>query len=394
VLVATVATCVPASAQTADDRAAASASATYVDRRLDELRRLRSALEAEQAGLRRNIAANDARRGLLTTELEELAAVLGSSEARLDSADERLAAVRADLAAKDGELNMMEDRLGRTLHVVDARAVGIYKRGPSSTFALLFGVRGFADLLRRLAYVFQIAQTDGEHIAAMRRERQEIVAARALLALLRDKAASDADDVRAERDRVAAAKQTLDSEQAEVGSELRAQYARLGNLAQQKAQFVAEEHELSIESARISAFLSGQSNTPPTVSPKGMMWPVDGPVTSGFGWRVHPVFHTRRFHSGIDIAAAYGTPIHAAASGKVIFAGSDTGYGNYVIVYHGGQIATLYAHMSLISVPNGAGVVRGQIIGHVGCTGYCTGPHVHFEVRVDGKPVDPIGWLP
>jgi murein DD-endopeptidase MepM/ murein hydrolase activator NlpD len=212
--------------------------------------------------------------------------------------------------------------------------------------------------------------------------------------LLRDQAAQDASAVRSERDRVAGVRQTLDSERAAVGSELQTQYARLGSIAQQKARFAAEASELRTESARIGAFLRGQSNTPPTVSPKGMIWPVNGPVTSGFGWRIHPVFHERRFHSGIDISSPYGTPIRSAASGKVVFAGSQTGYGNYVIVYHGGKIATLYAHMSSIGVGDGTQVIQGQTIGRVGCTGYCTGPHVHFEVRVDGNPVDPIRWLP
>jgi len=377
-----------------DDRAAASASASYVDQRLAQLRALRAQLEAEQTGLRRGIATNGARRNLLTMELEELGAVLETAQTRLASADARLADVTSDLKAQDAELAAAEQQLQRTLHVVDARAIRVYKTGPASTFALLFGARDVRDLLRRFAYVLRLAHTDDEQIAEMRRQKTAIAATRELVRLLADRAAAEADDRRAERDRVDGVRGTLDSQRAAIGSELTAQYARLGSIAQQKARFEMEERELRAESARIAAFLQGQTNTPPTVSPKGMMWPVRGPVTSGFGWRVHPVFHTRRFHSGIDIAASSGTPIHAAASGKVVFAGAQTGYGNYVIVYHGGGIATLYAHMSSIGVGDGAEVVQGQPIGNVGCTGYCTGPHVHFEVRVKGNPVDPMGWLP
>jgi murein DD-endopeptidase MepM/ murein hydrolase activator NlpD len=259
---------------------------------------------------------------------------------------------------------------------------------------MLFGARSFADLMRRFAYVLHATHNDNAQIADMRRQKTRIVATRALVQLLAGKAAQDAASVRGERDRVAGVTSTLDSQRAAVGTELHAQYARLGSIAQQKARFKAEQSELRTESAGIAAFLQGQSNTPPTVSPKGMIWPVNGPVTSGFGWRIHPVFHTRRFHSGIDISSPYGTPIRSAASGKVIFAGSQTGYGNYVIVYHGGKIATLYAHMSSIGVSYGASVVQGGTIGRVGCTGYCTGPHVHFEVRLNGNPVDPMGWLP
>ena len=117
-----------------------------------------------------------------------------------------------------------------------------------------------------------------------------------------------------------------------------------------------------------------------------MVWPVNGPVTSTFGWRIHPIFKVRKFHTGIDIAAGSGTPIAAADSGAVIFAGWMTGYGNVVVIDHGKGISTLCAHMSSIAVGNGATVARGQTVGAVGTTGYSTGPHLHFEVRVDGQP--------
>ena len=378
----------------ADDRAAAAASATYVDRRLGELRRLRSRLEAEQAGLRRGIAANDVRRDLLTTKLEELEAVLRSAQARVASAEARLRRVRAELAGNERSLRQMERELERTLTSVQARAVDIYKRGPVSTFELILGSRNVGDLLRRFAYVLRITDIDNERVSEMRHRKSAIVTAREIIRLLRDDAAKKAALLRAERDRVAGIGGALRAERAAVGGELRSQYARLGSIAQQKKRFDAEATQLRAESSRIAAFLRGQTDTPPTVSRNGMSWPVFGPVTSGFGWRRHPVLGGTRFHAGIDISAPSGTAVRAAASGKVIFAGSQTGYGNYVIVYHGGKIATLYGHLSSIGVATGTQVMRRQTIGRVGCTGYCTGPHLHFEVRVNGNPVDPLGWLP
>jgi murein DD-endopeptidase MepM/ murein hydrolase activator NlpD len=113
---------------------------------------------------------------------------------------------------------------------------------------------------------------------------------------------------------------------------------------------------------------------------------VNGTVTSGFGMR------WGRMHEGIDIAAPTGTAIHAAAAGTIIFAGVMSGYGNIVVIDHGGGIATAYGHMSAIWAGGGS-VSQGQSIGAVGCTGHCTGPHVHFEVRVNGSPVDPMGYL-
>ena len=123
-----------------------------------------------------------------------------------------------------------------------------------------------------------------------------------------------------------------------------------------------------------------------------MQWPVAGPVTSPFGWRIHPIFHVRKFHTGIDIGAGYGTPIHAADGGRVIYATWMSGYGNTTIIDHGNGISTLYAHQSSILISSGS-VTKGQVIGYVGATGYATGPHLHFEVRVNGNPVNPLGYL-
>jgi murein DD-endopeptidase MepM/ murein hydrolase activator NlpD len=140
--------------------------------------------------------------------------------------------------------------------------------------------------------------------------------------------------------------------------------------------------------ARIRAAQAQHSSgTTTTPSAAGLIWPVDGPVTSPFGWR------WGRMHTGIDIGVPYGTPIRAAAAGTVIYCGWEQGYGNFVVIDHGGNLATAYAHQSQIAVACGQQVAQGDVIGYVGCTGHCFGPHLHFEVRVDGNPVDPLGYL-
>jgi murein DD-endopeptidase MepM/ murein hydrolase activator NlpD len=124
-----------------------------------------------------------------------------------------------------------------------------------------------------------------------------------------------------------------------------------------------------------------------------LLWPAVGPITSPFGWRIHPIFGTRELHTGIDIGAPDGSTVSAAAAGTVEFAGTMTGYGNVLVIDHGGGLATLYGHLSFYSVAVGQVVARGEPIGNVGCTGYCTGPHLHFEVRLSGTPVDPMPFL-
>ena len=124
-----------------------------------------------------------------------------------------------------------------------------------------------------------------------------------------------------------------------------------------------------------------------------MSWPCNGPITSPFGYRVHPIFGTTIYHSGIDIGVDYGTPIHAADSGTVIYAGWIDGYGNTVIIDHGNNITTLYGHNSSLAVSDGQSVSKGTVIAYAGSTGNSTGPHCHFEVQVGGSAVDPMGYL-
>src|SRR5205823_8111562 len=122
---------------------------------------------------------------------------------------------------------------------------------------------------------------------------------------------------------------------------------------------------------------------------QGIIWPVNGPIVSGFGWR----FGHTEFHEGVDIAVPTGTPIRAAASGTVAIAGWVGGYGNYTCIDHGGGLSTCYGHQDSFAVSSGQQVTQGQVIGYSDCTGHCFGPHVHFEVRINGQAVDPMGYL-
>ncbi|MDH3755606.1 MAG: M23 family metallopeptidase, partial [Acidimicrobiia bacterium] len=132
---------------------------------------------------------------------------------------------------------------------------------------------------------------------------------------------------------------------------------------------------------------------PPEGGPTSFIWPVNGTVVSTFGFRIHPIFGTERFHSGIDINAGSGVPIAATAAGVVITAGWMDGYGNTVIINHGGGVTSLYGHQSALAVSVGGSVGQGEVIGYVGSTGWSTGPHLHFEIRIDSSPVDPLGFL-
>jgi murein DD-endopeptidase MepM/ murein hydrolase activator NlpD len=213
-----------------------------------------------------------------------------------------------------------------------------------------------------------------------------------------------------ERDRVA----SLVAQRQDVADKLDAQAAKhkevLAKLESDEEQYAAAIDALEAESDAIERRLadlaeqraaaaesdesdSSADTTDSSESSGDLLRPVDAPITSGFGYRTHPVLGTERLHTGIDFGASEGTPIVAAADGTVESAGYLGGYGNAVIIDHGGDEATLYAHQSRLAVSAGAEVSRGQLIGYVGSTGLSTGPHLHFELRINGEPVDPMPRL-
>jgi murein DD-endopeptidase MepM/ murein hydrolase activator NlpD len=365
-----------------------------IQQRLDEIERARTELARREAGVRDAIEKESVRRAVLTDELAELQSVYDDVQSRVNAASADLAQINAEIAAKKRAITYAEHVMKDRLDDLRARAVHIYKRGPVSMFDMFADIQGVADFLRRFSYVAHVVREDEREIVEVQHVKAVIVQNLAEMRTLRDKSDVQLAVVTAERDRAASVRNVVASRQSVVAGELQSSYNQLGDIAAQKAAYERETAELQSESASIAAFLRGRGSGPAQVSPKGMVWPVSGPITSGFGWREHPVFHDRRFHAGIDIGAPAASPIVAAGAGEVVFAGLKNGYGNTTIVDHGGGIATLYAHQSEIGVGVGTVVGRGTKIGAVGCTGYCTGPHLHFEVRVNGDPVDPTGWLP
>ena len=211
------------------------------------------------------------------------------------------------------------------------------------------------------------------------------------------------DEAKAQQDVVLAEMAKLEGkrgQQAAVRNEVRAEEQRevavLSEIRERKAEFQAEIAALQAESSLITALLKGVQVGQVAI-PAGsgrLSTPVPGArITSPFGARMHPIFQEVRMHTGIDMGATSGTPIRAAADGVVVFAGARGGYGNATVIDHGDSLATLSAHQSSIFVAVGQRVTRGQVIGAVGCSGYCTGPHLHFEVRVNGAPVNPLPYF-
>ena len=317
-----------------------------------------------------------------------------SEEKRLidEEADAAIAeynAIKADLDALRYQIADNEEQLDITRHdyekklkVLKKRVRDIYINGQISYIDVLFGAHDFQDLMTRMDLLKHIVAKDYDLVQSVLQDKSRLEELR--VGLLRDK-----DALEPQVDKAAEAKDRMLVKQ-------RKRQDMIDKLENDKATVDRQYDELMAASKQIEEMLrqSHINSMPPVSGGSGaMIWPISGPITSEYGWRTHPIFGTQRYHSGLDIGGDYGMAIHAAQSGTVEYAGWISGYGNTVILNHGGGVTTLYGHNQSLAVGVGQSVSQGEVIAYCGSTGNSTGPHCHFEVRVNGEPTSPYGYL-
>jgi murein DD-endopeptidase MepM/ murein hydrolase activator NlpD len=384
---------------------AAPASAGLYDRK--------QGIDSEISGLQSKLEQARAREASLSAEIASVSRRIRSLESEVGDVSTRLVALEEDLALHERKLarltelyELQSERLtflrsqyDLTLKRWGERLVAIYEGGEPTTLDVFLQAESFSDILDQLDYVSSIAAQDRtivNHVDVAKNHMREL---RARTGRTKARVAAITRVVRIRTEQQRSLKNQLIARQQGLAAARRNRRASLVDVRADARDYAAEAAALQAQSANLAAQIrSAQSAAASSSSAvtysygdgspsaRGFIWPVGGPVVSPFGWR------WGRMHEGIDIAAGYGTAIAAAASGTVIYAGWMGGYGNLIIIDHGGGIATAYAHQSSFAV--GAGPVsQGQTIGYVGCTGHCYGPHLHFEVRVNGSAVDPLGYL-
>jgi murein DD-endopeptidase MepM/ murein hydrolase activator NlpD len=371
----------------------------------------RRTLDEEIARLRAKIADVNRREGVLTSEISAVTTKIRALESDVDQASARLARLESELLVyknrlarltqlfrlQTEQLNLLRRQHAIAQRRLERRLVAIYQADAPSTLEVVLSASSFTDMMDSLDYVSDIGLQDrriADHVAGAKRATQ---VARARTERTRARVAETARAVEIRTNEQRDVYDRLVSSREALAGARTLKQGTLASLQADEREFLHEVAGLERASAALAARIqSAQSAgtppttftaTPSTVSASGFVWPVAGPVTSGFGWR------WGRMHEGIDIAAPTGAPIVAAGSGVVIYAGWMDGYGDLVVVDHGGGLATAYAHQSSIGVGVGQSVAQGQVIGYVGCTGHCFGSHLHFEVRVNGVAVDPLGYL-
>jgi peptidoglycan DL-endopeptidase CwlO len=317
--------------------------------------------------------------------IDQVAGEVATLRNREAIVQEQLDEVKARLRREKHRLEVLKARLNRSLRVLSQRLVAIYKSDEPDALTVILNADGFDDLLDRYEYLRRIEEQDASIVNRVRG--------------LRDDTRDTVERVEAARDEIAARKAELERTRMELEAretELDAVRDRKqGALDQVQATEERLEGDIGELEDQIQAELQAaqsETTTPLPAGPiqgesaSGFIWPVNGPVVSPFGMR------WGRVHAGIDIAVPAGTPIRASKAGTIVLAAPYGGYGNYTCIDHGGGISSCYAHQSSFAATSGS-VSQGQVIGYVGCTGHCFGDHLHFEIRVNGAPTDPLGYL-
>jgi len=348
------------------------------------------------------IAAARAKEARLTNQISDVTTQIRSLERKVGDVSQKLSILEQDLALhqrrldrlnelfnfETERLNFLRRQYANVVRQLNLRMIDIYETRDPTLVEVILASKSFQDVLDQIHYLEAIARQDKRIAAAVAGARDEVHVARERTKKTRVRVHSETQVVAVRTQQQRDVKNQLLAKQGSLAGKRKRQKGQLATTREQEKAFIAEANALAAQDANIRGQLAaaqGAGDTTPSSS--GLIWPVSGPVTSPFGYR------WGRLHAGIDIGVPYGTPIHAAASGTVVLAGWNGGYGNYTCIDHGGGMATCYAHQSSYAVSSGAQVSQGQVIGYVGNTGHSFGAHLHFEVRINGTPVDPLGYL-
>lgn len=320
-----------------------------------------------------------------SAELSEVMGSLNELQAQANNLQKKSDTLQGKINDNQAKLEKKQQEMQERMLIYRKRLRDIYINGQINYLDVLLGAKDFSDFSSRMYLLQKIISRDLELLEKLKQDAAEINSRKEQLA--------------AEMKEIKATQTELEAKKAKV-NKLREQRAYMLYKAQEEEQSSQEEYErLLAISENIASMLRNMENAgggaPAGQGGTGQfMWPCNGPITSYYGWRTHPIFGTTKYHSGMDIAVDSGTPIHAADSGTIVYSGWLGGYGNCVMIDHGGGLVTLYAHNSALNVGEGQYVSKGAVVAYAGSTGYSTGPHCHFEVRLHGELTEPLNYLP
>lgn len=329
---------------------------------------------------------------------EELTRIEAAARQRLQAlqssiqlTDEQIASAEANIATAVAQLQDLETQQHQAavkyqaqFDLTAVRLRFLQQQRSQNTWAFLLDSNSLNQFLTRRQRLKQVYQADQRQLIALKAEQDHIQNQQQLISV--------------KQQQIAYLKRQLEVQKNTLTTQAKSQDQVVNKLSQDRQVLENAEAQLDQDAQTLTLLIQQRlgyvTPQPGTVMGTGRLsYPIRAPITSTFGWRIHPILGTQRFHNGLDFGAPTGTPIQAAERGRVIYAGWYGGYGNAVIVDHGNGATTLYAHASRLVVQEGDVVQRGQVVALVGSTGLSTGPHLHFEVRINGEPQDPSYYL-
>ncbi len=356
---------------------------------VDELKDKKEDIDSQIKDKKSELETNQSSQKSTQEQLDTINANLDAVQKEIDQITHDLAVAEENLANQQIEYENIKAQLEASQAELRTRVCAIYRNGDVSYLDVIFSSESVEDFISGFIFLSKIVEQDQNIITTI--QENKVLAEEKLK------------ELETTRNQILALQERKQAEEAEYEKQVDAKMALLDQLESEEAVLEEELEEMEKQSASIAAEINSyyaslsSTDVAYTYTGSGVFgWPlaIQGRVSSNFGYRIHPISGTRRLHAGVDIAAPAGTPILAAESGTVIRVQNlSTGYGHNVIVAHGSNISTLYGHMSSINVSVGQTVSRGQRLGGVGSTGASTGNHLHFEVRVNGSPVSPWGYI-
>jgi murein DD-endopeptidase MepM/ murein hydrolase activator NlpD len=350
---------------------------------IDDLRKKQKDISSQIENLKQNINRVNNSKKTVVDEIAELERQLVAAQKELDDAEARLRETQAKLANTTEQLKQAEERVEEQKDDLNIRMRTLYKTGPVDYIEVILASSSFSDFLTRLDLVKRIIEADKSLFMEFKARQEEVASKKA--------------ELEEQKRLIDQERNNINQRRAIIASRSGKRRELLAKLEQEKKEYERQEDKLQKDSENLRREILAweMKNKKGFFGTGEFRWPVPSStyITSEFGWRTHPIFKTRRFHEGIDIGASTGADVLAVDDGEVIFSGSYGGYGNTVIVSHGGGISTQYSHLSKLLVAEGKKVLKGDKIGLVGSTGWSTGPHLHFGVIKDGQVVNPWNWL-
>lgn len=317
----------------------------------------------------------------ILNQLNDVETKIATTQQEIDALDDKISYLEKDIDKTEQEIKEREEKLQEQIDYLSERLVYMYEDGMEVSYMeVLFSATDIKDFLTRYDLLQFIVENDMELIETINKEKRALDVKKA--------------DLEIQKRELVDLKASQEAKKAQLSEQREEKQVLLGNVRQEKSSYEKALKELEQASRELEAIIR-KAQTGEQLGTGVYTWPAPGysSITSPYGWRYHPILKVNKLHTGVDIGAPMGANIVAADAGKVIYAGWQNGYGQTVIIDHGAGKSTLYGHQSKIMVSYGQSVDKGQIIGKVGSTGWSTGPHLHFEVRINGSPTNPMSYL-